>query len=116
MQVLAIDDALAVAEGEGQDLVEVSPLAKPPVCRLQDFNKAKYAAKLREKVRPLAHVLTLSADPHNCMVWPKERAWRRPHLCVLHKKTSAVINCLDSPAQAVDKVNCTPSLVCCSSK
>ena len=51
VQVLDIDEALAVAEGEGQDLVEVSPLANPPVCRLQDYNKAKYAAKLREKVR-----------------------------------------------------------------
>ncbi len=49
-QVLDIVEALAVAEGEGQDLVEVSPLANPPVCRLQDYNKAKYAAKLREKV------------------------------------------------------------------
>ena len=49
-QVLDIDEAQRVAEGEGQDLVEVSPLAEPPVCRLQDYNKAKYAAKLREKV------------------------------------------------------------------
>ena len=37
-------------EDARQDLVEVSPQASPPVCRLQDYNKAKYAAKLREKV------------------------------------------------------------------
>ena len=49
-QVLSIDDALAAAEDARQDLVEVSPQASPPVCRLQDYNKAVYAAKLREKV------------------------------------------------------------------
>ena len=48
--MLSIDDALAAAEDARQDLVEVSPQANPPVCRLQDYNKAKYAAKLREKV------------------------------------------------------------------
>ena len=48
--MLSIDDALAAAEDARQDLVEVSPQASPPVCRLQDYNKAKYAAKLREKV------------------------------------------------------------------
>ncbi len=48
--MLSIDDALAAAEDARQDLVEVSPQASPPVCRLQDYNKAVYAAKLREKV------------------------------------------------------------------
>ena len=49
--MLSIEEALAAAEDARQDLVEVSPQASPPVCRLQDYNKAKYAAKLREKVR-----------------------------------------------------------------
>lgn len=34
--------ALALAEEAGIDLVEIAPLAKPPVCRLMDFGKFKY--------------------------------------------------------------------------
>jgi translation initiation factor IF-3 len=34
--------ALAMAEEAGLDLVEIAPLAKPPVCRLMDFGKFKY--------------------------------------------------------------------------
>lgn len=47
-------DALKMAEEEGFDLVEVSPMSKPPVCRLMDFGKFKYeqqkkAAEARKK-------------------------------------------------------------------
>ncbi len=31
-----------MAEEAGLDLVEIAPLAKPPVCRLMDFGKFKY--------------------------------------------------------------------------
>ncbi len=34
--------ALSLAEEAGIDLVEIAPLAKPPVCRLMDFGKFKY--------------------------------------------------------------------------
>ncbi len=34
--------ALVLAEEAGIDLVEIAPLAKPPVCRLMDFGKFKY--------------------------------------------------------------------------
>ncbi len=40
--ILAIRDALTAAESKGLDLVEVSPEAKPPVCRLMDYGKFKY--------------------------------------------------------------------------
>lgn len=35
-------DALIRAEQQGLDLVEVSPTAKPPVCRIMDYGKFKY--------------------------------------------------------------------------
>ena len=35
-------DALALAREKGLDLVEVSPTARPPVCRVMDFGKYKY--------------------------------------------------------------------------
>ena len=36
---MPLSDALNLAKGEGLDLVEVSPNAEPPVCRIMDFGK-----------------------------------------------------------------------------
>jgi translation initiation factor IF-3 len=38
-----------MAEGLGLDLVEISPTAVPPVCRIMDFGKYKYDTEKREK-------------------------------------------------------------------
>ncbi len=43
--VLAIVDALKMAENAGLDLVEVSPNAQPPVCKVMDFGKFQYEQK-----------------------------------------------------------------------
>ncbi len=40
--VITIQDALKKAEELGLDLVEISPTAKPPVCKIMDFGKFKY--------------------------------------------------------------------------
>lgn len=42
MGILEIDRALTVAQEQGLDLVEVSPQADPPVCRIMDYGKYKY--------------------------------------------------------------------------
>jgi len=39
---------LALAEQEGLDLVEISPNAAPPVCKVMDFGKFKYEQQKRE--------------------------------------------------------------------
>jgi translation initiation factor IF-3 len=54
MGPVALDDALAIAEEKGFDLVEVSPQAKPPVVKMMDYGKYKYeqqkkAAEARKK-------------------------------------------------------------------
>ena len=51
--VLPIQEARRLADEKGLDLVEVSPGASPPVCRLMDYGKFKYQAtrKLREARR-----------------------------------------------------------------
>jgi translation initiation factor IF-3 len=41
--------ALAIAEEIGSDLVEISPNAKPPVCKVMDYKKFVYEQKKREK-------------------------------------------------------------------
>lgn len=55
--VVKINVALASAEEAGLDLVEISPTAKPPVCRIMDFgkytfeqNKRRAAAKKKQKM------------------------------------------------------------------
>ena len=42
-------DALRLAQERGYDLVEVAPMASPPVCRLLDFGQYKYELTKREK-------------------------------------------------------------------
>jgi translation initiation factor IF-3 len=43
--VLSIAEALKIAGDAGLDLVEVSPNAEPPVCKVMDFGKYQYAQK-----------------------------------------------------------------------
>ncbi len=54
--IVSVESALKMAEEAAIDLVEIAPLAQPPVCRLMDFGKFKYAeakkaheAKLKQK-------------------------------------------------------------------
>ncbi|MGJ8666607.1 MAG: translation initiation factor IF-3 [Patiriisocius sp.] len=42
--------ALAIAEEQELDLVEISPNANPPVCKVMDYKKFVYEQKKREKV------------------------------------------------------------------
>ena len=56
MGIVSILDAMKIAEEKDIDLVEIAPTAKPPVCRLMDYGKFKYAeskrahqAKLKQK-------------------------------------------------------------------
>jgi translation initiation factor IF-3 len=45
--VVSIADAMARAEAAELDLVEIAPLANPPVCRIMDFGKFKYREQKR---------------------------------------------------------------------
>ena len=40
--VIPLSEALKIAKDESCDLVEVSPNASPPVCRIMDYGKFKY--------------------------------------------------------------------------
>lgn len=46
---MSAKEALRLAEEREQDLVEIAPAAKPPVCRIMDFGKYKYEQSKREK-------------------------------------------------------------------
>ena len=47
--VYPIEKALQIAEDHGLDLVEISPNAEPPVCRVADYQKFLYQQKKRQK-------------------------------------------------------------------
>jgi len=54
--IVPIADAMRMAEEQEVDLVEIAPLAKPPVCKLMDYGKFRYReqkkaheAKLKQK-------------------------------------------------------------------
>jgi translation initiation factor IF-3 len=57
--VLTIDQALSKAQEEGMDLVEVSPLAKPPVCKIMDYGKFKYLEKKKQNEAKKNQVVVL---------------------------------------------------------
>lgn len=44
-----IKDAMALADEMELDLVEISPTAKPPVCKIIDYNKFLYEQKKKQK-------------------------------------------------------------------
>jgi translation initiation factor IF-3 len=48
--VVAIDKALAAAAAAGLDLVEISPNADPPVCKILDYGKFKYEAQKKANI------------------------------------------------------------------
>lgn len=48
-QILSLRDALNHAMDKGMDLVEISPNAKPPVCRIMDYGKYRFEQVKREK-------------------------------------------------------------------
>ncbi len=46
--IVSIREALALAEEEGLDLIEISPQANPPVCKILDFGKFRYEQQKRK--------------------------------------------------------------------
>ena len=71
--VIPISQALAAAQQQGMDLVEVAPNATPPVCRIVDFGKYKYEQEKRDReARKHQHAtklkeikIRLNIDPHD---------------------------------------------------
>ncbi|MCZ2459969.1 MAG: translation initiation factor IF-3 [Chitinophagales bacterium] len=47
--IYSVAEALKIAQEQGLDLVEISPQADPPVCKVIDYNKFLYDKKKKEK-------------------------------------------------------------------
>ncbi len=67
MGVISLEEALANAEKAGLDLVEVSPTAEPPVCKIMDYGKYRYkqSKKLHDakKSQTVIHVKEIRLRP-----------------------------------------------------
>jgi len=70
---LALNKAIEIAKAEGLDLIEISPNANPPVCKIMDMGKYKYdlqkkanIAKKKQKVVALKEIkLRPGTDVHD---------------------------------------------------
>ena len=47
--ILSTNEAITIAKREGLDLIEISPNANPPVCKIMDMGKFKYDAQKKSK-------------------------------------------------------------------
>ena len=47
--VMPTREAMRIAENQGLDLVEISPNAEPPVCKIMDFGKYRYEESIKAK-------------------------------------------------------------------
>ena len=57
MGILETHKALALANEQGLDLVEVSPTTDPPVCRFMDYGKFKYHQSKKQVQKKTVHVV-----------------------------------------------------------
>ena len=66
--VVSVDEAIAMAEKVGLDLVEVSPNAAPPVCKILDYGKYKYEQQKKaheaKKNQRVIHIKEVKLRPN----------------------------------------------------
>ena len=81
--VIATRDALRLAEEQGLDLVEVSPNAEPPVCRIMDFGKYRYAEEVKKRQarkQTLAHSRAIKEMKFHSNVEPHDYLTKVKHV------------------------------------
>jgi translation initiation factor IF-3 len=76
--VIETSDAMRMAQEKGLDLVEISPEARPPVCKIMDYGKYKYelsqkarktrAASKASEMKELRLGRSVKIDPHDIQV------------------------------------------------
>ncbi|HDP95656.1 MAG TPA: translation initiation factor IF-3 [Candidatus Aminicenantes bacterium] len=122
--IVPMREALAIAEEKGMDLVEISPNANPPVCRLLDYGKYLYsiqkkaheAQKLQKKIQVKEIKFTPVIGEHDVevklkkirqfldegnkvkiTVWLRGRQKRKPEM--LHIMTEKILEILKDFAE-----------------
>jgi translation initiation factor IF-3 len=66
--VMTPQEAIRIAQARGYDLVEISPNAKPPVCKIIDYGKFNYERQKKEKLakknQSVMHVKEIRFNPN----------------------------------------------------
>lgn len=80
--VVEIEDARRIAREAGLDLVEVSPEARPPVCKVMDYGKYKYdqskkqrrnrSASKAQELKQIRLGRSVKIDPHDVEIRVKQ--------------------------------------------
>jgi translation initiation factor IF-3 len=78
--VVSVEEGVRLARASGLDLVEVSPNAEPPVCKILDYGKYKYEAqkkaseaRKKQKIVVLKEIkLRPTIDPHDLSIKLKQ--------------------------------------------
>jgi translation initiation factor IF-3 len=78
MGIIETSDALRMAEEQDLDLVEISPEARPPVCKIMDHGKYKYELSKKEQrsrqaskhqeMKEVRLGRSIKIDPHDVMI------------------------------------------------
>ena len=61
---MSVREALSIAEEKDLDLVEVSPSAAPPVCKIMDFGKYRYELNKKHSQRKTVDLKEVKIRPH----------------------------------------------------
>jgi len=79
--ILPTHEALRLAEEKGLDLVEISPRAFPPVCRIMDYGKYKYEeAKKKQQARKRASTVETKEIKFRPKTEEHEMAFKVKHI------------------------------------
>ena len=73
--------ALALAKGKGLDLVEISPTAVPPVCRIMDYGKYQYQEQKRAReAKRHQHIVEVKEIKFRPKVDEHDYAFKKNHI------------------------------------
>jgi len=78
--IMPTSDALKMAEEQGLDLVEVSPKARPPVCKIMDYGKYMYQMNKRAKeAKKHQHVTVVKEIKMRPKIEPHDYNFKKRH-------------------------------------
>lgn len=79
--IMAPFDAVREAESRGLDLVEVAPLASPPVCRIMDYGKYRYEQKRRvREARKNQHTVSVKEVKYRPKIDKHDLEYKNGHV------------------------------------
>lgn len=78
--IISRDEALAIAEKKGLDLVMMSPDAKPPVAKIMDYGKFKYQQEKKKKeAKKNQRIIEVKEVKFSCKIAENDIAYKVKH-------------------------------------